>query len=225
MVFSSFPDSINAVQNSRSVRDSTFFFRIRRRTGPAAKVEVGKDAEKGEAAAVSSSEDQGEISSGNTIQEAEPSAEKDAGVAMPVVPERFLYGYVFCRQRKDETLRRGGDQKSVVVLTELPFSNVFSALCRIVGPLYFDIGIEAFREIMEEVRRWPVAELGGTMELHVNGMLLRAQLPTLSNIPPSVPRESLASAAVESPDTPRNPLFGESNIFTVFRGTSIAAGD
>mmetsp|Transcript_12481 Transcript_12481/g.45494 ORF Transcript_12481/g.45494 Transcript_12481/m.45494 type:complete len:706 (+) Transcript_12481:194-2311(+) len=199
VVFSSFPDSITAVQNSRSVRDRTFFFRIRRRSGPPARVEVAR-----------SSEDPVPTQSENA---------QDSGTeSAPLIPERFLYGYVFCRQRKDQTLQRGGDQKSVVVLTELPFSNVFAALCRIVGPLYFDIGDEAFKEILAEVTMWPVPELGAAMELHVNGMLLRAQLPTLSNIPDSVPRESMAFAAVEAPDAPRHPLFGESNIFTVFRG-------
>ena len=44
---------------------------------------------------------------------------------------RYLYGFVFNRQRQDHRLRRGGEQKSVVVLSERPFSSVFKSLVQV----------------------------------------------------------------------------------------------
>ena len=60
--------------------------------------------------------------------------------------------FVFCRQRQDQKLRRGGEQRSVVVLSVQPFSSVLSPLSQYAGPLYFNHGSEA----LEEVRRSPV---------------------------------------------------------------------
>ncbi|KAH0938465.1 hypothetical protein HID58_005926 [Brassica napus] len=36
----------------------------------------------------------------------------------------YLYGYVFNRQRHDERLKRGGEQKSVVILSHAPYSSL-----------------------------------------------------------------------------------------------------
>jgi hypothetical protein len=59
-------------------------------------------------------------------------------------PRRF----VFCRQRQDERLKRGGEQKSVVVVSSYPYSSVLSQLVAYTGPLYFNHGAA----VLEEVR-------------------------------------------------------------------------
>ena len=48
----------------------------------------------------------------------------------------YIYGYVFCRQRTDARLERGGDQQSVLVLSHLPYGPVFKALVRVRLPLH-----------------------------------------------------------------------------------------
>lgn len=50
-------------------------------------------------------------------------------------PPGYLYGFVFNRQRQDERLKRGGEQKSVVILSYCPYSSVFRRLLQILGPL------------------------------------------------------------------------------------------
>lgn len=60
---------------------------------------------------------------------------------------RYLYGFVFNRQRQDERLRRGGEQKSVVLLSERPFTGVFRPMVQIAGPLYFDTGAKALEQV------------------------------------------------------------------------------
>ncbi len=55
--------------------------------------------------------------------------------------------FVFCRQRSDERLKRGGEQKSVVVLSTQPYSGVLTPLSQHAGPLYFNNGRAALQEV------------------------------------------------------------------------------
>jgi hypothetical protein len=57
--------------------------------------------------------------------------------------------FVFCRQRYDSSLKRGGEQSSVVVLSQLPFTSVLRPLSQITGPLYFNEGPAALERV------WP----------------------------------------------------------------------
>ena len=66
--------------------------------------------------------------------------------AVPQQPEPAPCRFVFCRQRQDERLRRGGEQKSLVVLSEIPFSSVLGMLAQYAGPLYFNRGPVALQE-------------------------------------------------------------------------------
>jgi hypothetical protein len=55
--------------------------------------------------------------------------------------------FVFCRQRSDERLKRGGEQKSVAVLSSLPYSSVLTPLSQHAGPLYFNKGPSALQQV------------------------------------------------------------------------------
>lgn len=136
---------------------------------------------------------------------------------------RYLYGFVFNRQRKDERLRRGGEQKSVVILSERPYSNVFRSLLQILGPLYFDIGVQGLEQVAAYVSRWPNPVHGALMELPVGNVSLRAHLPPAHTLPPGcgTPMDDFTSAM--APVTPLNPsipqgVFHEADIFGIFRG-------
>ncbi|CAI5458266.1 unnamed protein product [Closterium sp. Yama58-4] len=114
---------------------------------------------------------------------------------------RYVYGFVFNRQRHDARLPRGGEQKSVVVLSERPFSAAFRRLAQVVGPLYFDRGPIAFVQVAAWVSLWPApyqpsvaggggvggaAGAGGVMELAVGPRTsLRVQLPPAHTLPPA----------------------------------------
>ncbi|GAB4820709.1 hypothetical protein N2152v2_007755 [Parachlorella kessleri] len=139
VAFHSFPDSISMeLRTKSSVRDCSFFFRMRRR--PA-----------------------------------------DQCGAAP----RFLYGFVFCRQRQDERLRRGGEQKSVVVLSELPLSSLLTPLSRFLGPLVLAYGVDALQQVYEEVcSSWPPPAWGSHMTLPLAEVgTISAAIPELSTLP------------------------------------------
>lgn len=136
---------------------------------------------------------------------------------------RYLYGFVFNRQRKDERLRRGGEQKSVVILSDRPYSNVFRSLLQILGPLYFDIGTRGLEQIATYVSQWPTPVHGAVMELPVGNVTLRAHLPPAHTLPPGcgTPMDDFTSAM--APSSPLNPsiphgIFHEADVFGIFRG-------
>ncbi|KAH7430323.1 hypothetical protein KP509_09G093300 [Ceratopteris richardii] len=136
---------------------------------------------------------------------------------------RYLYGFVFNRQRKDERLRRGGEQKSVVILSERPYSIVFRSLLQILGPLYFDIGPQALEQVAVCVSQWPGPVHGAAMELPVGNVTLRVHLPPAHTLPPGcgTPMDDFTSAMAPSShlnlSIPHG-IFHEADVFGIFKG-------
>ncbi|PKA64872.1 hypothetical protein AXF42_Ash011474 [Apostasia shenzhenica] len=123
----------------------------------------------------------------------------------------FVYGYVFNRQRQDERLPRGGEQKSVVILSQFPYTSVFRPLLQILGPLCFDIGRTALELVASHVSTWPPPVPGRAMDLPIGGAALRAHLPPGLDDPASAPFP---------PPNPSVPLglFHDADLFGSFRG-------
>ncbi|KAL9314344.1 hypothetical protein ACSQ67_019796 [Phaseolus vulgaris] len=96
---------------------------------------------------------------------------------------KFLYGYVFNRQRQDERLKRGGEQKSVVILSYNPYSSVFRPLLQIVGPLFFDVGKKALEHIAAYVSKWAAPVPGKVMDLPIGSASLKVNLPPAHSLP------------------------------------------
>ncbi|XP_027331871.1 protein DENND6A-like [Abrus precatorius] len=138
---------------------------------------------------------------------------------------KYLYGYVFNRQRHDERLKRGGEQKSVVILSHTPYSSVFRPLLQIVGPLFFDIGKKALEHIAAYVSKWPVPVPGKVMDLPIGNAALKVNLPPAHSLPveteTGVSFEEAASSVVSFvPNNQSVPhgLFHDSDLFGSFRG-------
>lgn len=71
-----------------------------------------------------------------------------------------IYGFVYFRQTKNAQIKRGYFQKSIVLLTRLPFINLFYRLSELVSPLFFQQPSEVERKallavVFQEVGRWP----------------------------------------------------------------------
>ncbi|GJX07900.1 protein DENND6A [Tanacetum coccineum] len=147
VAFSSFPDSVSQHHNRSSIYDSMFFFRIQRRGSFPAN-------------SISPSEVPKKMNNGEKGRES-----------------KYLYGFVFNRQRHDERLKRGGEQKSVVILSHSPYSSLFKPLLQIMGPLYFDIGRKALDCIAASMSTWATPLPGRLMELPIGNATLKVNLP------------------------------------------------
>ncbi|XP_048231141.1 protein DENND6A isoform X2 [Ricinus communis] len=209
VAFSSFPDSVSQQQNRSSIHDCIFFFRIRRRKG---------SEEKNVTTSEIIEVDSNEVSSKSIeekVTQRSNSGKNDKNF-------KFLYGYVFNRQRHDERLKRGGEQKSVVILSHDPYSSVFRPLLQIMGPLYFDIGKKALEHIAAYVSMWPAPLPGKLMELPIGNAMLKVNLPPAHSLPleNGMFEESASSIAPFLPTNQSIPqgLFHDSDIFGSFRG-------
>ncbi|XP_073296671.1 uncharacterized protein [Primulina huaijiensis] len=205
VAFSSFPDSASQHLNRSSIHDCIFFFRIRRHE----KLPVSN------------------IGSSKTNE-----VEYNSLLRWPLYEDtqkgknhnysRYLYDFVFNRQRHDERLKRGGEQKSVVILSHSPYSSVFRPLLQIMGPLYFDIGKKALTHIAKCVSTWPTPEPGNLMVLPIGNALLKVNLPPSHSLPSDsgIFEDSASSLAPLLPSNLSVPqgLFHDSDLFGTFRG-------
>eukprot|EP00897_Mesotaenium_endlicherianum_P002797 jgi/Mesen1/2545/ME000161S01591 len=135
---------------------------------------------------------------------------------------KFLYGFVFNRQRHDERLRRGGEQKSVVVLSERPYSTVFKPLVQMAGPMYFDEGPPALEKIAAYISMWQLPQHGTTMELPCGNVIIRAPLPPAHTLPPGTyaTLDDFTASMAPAPFNKAVPqgIFHEADVFGMCRG-------
>ncbi|WIA20426.1 hypothetical protein OEZ85_004839 [Tetradesmus obliquus] len=99
----------------------------------------------------------------------------------------FLYGYVFCRQRQDESLRRGGEQAAVVVLASVPLSSMLMPLSLVAGHAFFSEGEAALEQLVSQVAAWPPPVPGSRVSLPAGHAMISGQLPLFTLLPPPQP--------------------------------------
>ncbi|XP_015883028.2 uncharacterized protein LOC107418857 [Ziziphus jujuba] len=208
IAFSSFPDSVSQNQNRSSIHDCIFFFRLRRRENSQASNEASTE--------MTTVDKESAINSTDKGFSRRSKSDNNANVSS------YMYGYVFNRQRHDERLKRGGEQKSVVILSHKPYSSVFKPLLQIMGPLYFDIGKRALEHIAAYVSMWPAPVHGKLMELPIGNAMLKVNLPPAHSLPLEsgiLLEESASSMAPFLPNNQSIPqgLFHDSDIFGIFR--------
>ncbi|KAK6795797.1 hypothetical protein RDI58_009252 [Solanum bulbocastanum] len=210
VAFSSFPDSVSQNHNRSSIHDCIFFFRVRRQGNP-----QGAHLPSSEIVEVNNTH-ASQMTASDKVLKQRSKIQTEAN-------SRYLYGFVFNRQRHDERLKRGGEQKSVLILSHNPFSSVFRPLLQIMGPLYFDIGKKALNFIASYVSMWPVPVPGQLMELPIGNATLKVNLPPAHCMPLDcgVLFEELASPIApflpSSQSVPQG-LFHDADLFGTFRG-------
>ncbi|ETV72399.1 hypothetical protein, variant [Aphanomyces astaci] len=98
----------------------------------------------------------------------------------PLLPSSsFYYGFVLFRQRKDTSRSRGYFQKSLVVITHLPFVGLYDRVLRIVGPLFFQVGNPLLQALYENIGQWPAPVADSTMALQVAGTFVTFVVPKI----------------------------------------------
>lgn len=92
-----------------------------------------------------------------------------------------FWGYVFFRQVKDATSKRGYFQKSFVLLTRLPFHTFFAELVNRWAPIYFKNGISALEQGYDQLLSWPKLSTNTPLQLHMLGSLYQLYIPANRN--------------------------------------------
>nr|XP_019567916.1 PREDICTED: protein DENND6B isoform X6 [Rhinolophus sinicus] len=103
----------------------------------------------------------------------------DSGAPVSLQKESSHYfGYVYFRQVKDSSVKRGYFQKSLVLVSRLPFVRLFQALLSLIAPEYFDKLAPCLEAVCNEIDQWPAPQPGQTLNLPVVGVVLQVRVPS-----------------------------------------------
>ncbi|XP_014798655.1 PREDICTED: protein DENND6A [Calidris pugnax] len=99
----------------------------------------------------------------------------------------YYYGYVYFRQVRDKSLKRGYFQKSLVLISKLPYVHLFRTMLKQIAPEYFEKS-EAFLEaVCSDVDRWPPPAPGKILHLPIMGIIMKLRIPTYRDKPGTTP--------------------------------------
>uniref|UniRef100_A0A8C4RW82 DENN/MADD domain containing 6B n=1 Tax=Erpetoichthys calabaricus TaxID=27687 RepID=A0A8C4RW82_ERPCA len=107
---------------------------------------------------------------------------REAPVTLQRDPGHY-YGYVYFRQVKDTTVKRGYFQKSLVVISRLPYVNLFQSLLQLIAPEYFEKLDPCLEAVCNEIDQWPAPIPGQTLNLPVMGVVIQNLLPAPMVLP------------------------------------------
>ncbi|XP_019524179.1 PREDICTED: protein DENND6B isoform X2 [Hipposideros armiger] len=112
----------------------------------------------------------------------------DSGAPVSLQKESSHYfGYVYFRQVKDSSMKRGYFQKSLVLVSRLPFVRLFQALLGLIAPEFFDKLAPCLEAVCNEIDQWPAPEPGQTLNLPVVGVVLQVHVPSKVDKPDCSP--------------------------------------
>lgn len=111
---------------------------------------------------------------------------RDAPVTLQREVSHF-YGYVYFRQVKDVSVKRGYFQKSLVLLTRLPYTFLFHSLLQIIAPEYFEKLEPCLETVCNEIDQWPTPVPGMTLNLPIMGVILQGRIPSKTDKPGGSP--------------------------------------
>nr|XP_032825440.1 protein DENND6A isoform X1 [Petromyzon marinus] len=93
------------------------------------------------------------------------------------------YGYVYFRQAKDKSLRRGYFQKSLVLLSPLPYAGLFDAILRTIAPGFFEKAEPFLEAVCNDMDQWPLPVAGQTLSLPIMGTVIQVRIPSRQDKP------------------------------------------
>ncbi|XP_060885974.1 protein DENND6B [Labrus mixtus] len=116
---------------------------------------------------------------------------RDAPVTLQTEASHF-FGFVYFRQVKDVSVKRGYFQKSLVLVSRLPYTHLFHSLLQLVAPEFFEKLEPCLETVCHEIDQWPSPVPGMTLNLPVMGVVLQVRIPSKSDKPGGSPVRAVA---------------------------------
>uniref|UniRef100_A0A1A9ZF50 UDENN domain-containing protein n=1 Tax=Glossina pallidipes TaxID=7398 RepID=A0A1A9ZF50_GLOPL len=112
--------------------------------------------------------------------------------------QSHYWGFVYFRQKRDLNLPRGYFQKSFIIITRLPFFNLFFELLNYLAPKYFNAGKSILEEACIQINsRWPSLQVGASLNLPLFENSYQILIPKASSRKAIAPSESLENFKME----------------------------
>ncbi|XP_071369510.1 protein DENND6A-like, partial [Centroberyx affinis] len=109
-------------------------------------------------------------------------ADRDAPLCLKR-DQGHYYGYVYFRQVRDKSLKRGYFQKSLVLISRLPYVTFFHSLLKIMAPEYFEKQEPCLEAACNDIDRWPTPHPGRILTLPIMGVVIKVRIPTCYDKP------------------------------------------
>ncbi|KAM8867896.1 DENN/MADD domain containing 6Aa isoform X1 [Synchiropus splendidus] len=93
------------------------------------------------------------------------------------------YGCVYFRQVRDKSLKRGYFQKSLVLISKLPYVTFFHSVLKIMAPEYFEKQEPCLEAACNDIDRWPTPRPGRILTLPIMGVVIKVRIPTCYDKP------------------------------------------
>lgn len=119
-----------------------------------------------------------------------------------------FWGFVYFRQVKDKRLKRGYFQKSIVLLTRLPFINLFYELCAVIAPAYFESDETILNHVCHEISSWPALQTREPLTLKLLQQTFQITIPAWNS--------KLQLSVGDSPQDPTAPDLPTKILTSVF---------
>ncbi|TKS71446.1 Protein DENND6A DENN domain-containing protein 6A [Collichthys lucidus] len=124
------------------------------------------------------------------------------------------YGYVYFRQVRDKSLKRGYFQKSLVLISKLPYVTFFHSLLKIMAPEYFEKQEPCLEAACNDIDRWPTPHPGRILTLPIMGVVIKVRIPTCYDKPGT--SQLVQSAQTDSQVSIVLPTIHEVDLFRCF---------
>ncbi|PAA80729.1 hypothetical protein BOX15_Mlig010237g2 [Macrostomum lignano] len=127
----------------------------------------------------------------------------------------YLFGFVYFRQVKDASIRRGYFQKSVVLMSRLPYVALYRHLLQLMSPEFFLNGPAFLEAVCHDIDQWPAPVPGQVLHLPILGSVLQVRIPAANDrVPTASAAASEEVTLVTSPAPDRVlPTVHEVNLF------------
>ncbi|KAK5849518.1 hypothetical protein PBY51_009154 [Eleginops maclovinus] len=135
-----------------------------------------------------------------------------------------FFGFVYFRQVKDASVKRGYFQKSLVLLSRLALPPLFQALLQIVLRSSLRNLSRVWRQCANEIDQWPAPVPGLSLNLPLMGVVLQVRIPSRSDKPGGSPvRQSAAENLLPAPTV--LPSIHELDLFKCFQSVLVHIAD
>uniref|UniRef100_A0A7N6AID8 UDENN domain-containing protein n=1 Tax=Anabas testudineus TaxID=64144 RepID=A0A7N6AID8_ANATE len=136
---------------------------------------------------------------------------RDAPLSLQRETSHF-FGFVYFRQVKDISVKRGYFQKSLVLVSRLPYTHLFHSLLQIIAPEFFEKQEPCLEAVCNEIDQWASPVPGLTLNLPLMGAVLQVRIPSKTDKPGGspirqTPRENLLPAPTVLPTIHELDLF------------------
>uniref|UniRef100_A0AAR2L8W6 UDENN domain-containing protein n=1 Tax=Pygocentrus nattereri TaxID=42514 RepID=A0AAR2L8W6_PYGNA len=111
--------------------------------------------------------------------------DRDAPVCLKKDQGHF-YGYVYFRQVRDKSLKRGYFQKSLVLISKRPYVAFFHSLLKLIAPEYFEKQEPCLEAACNDIDRWSTPSPGKILTLPIMGVVMKVADSLVSIVLPTI---------------------------------------